>query len=74
MVRPSVEDLDGLHRPSESARGVMGKQETLKYQALLGENKPEGWVGGGYVYDGFTKDDTQWQWWLAYRDMMSGEV
>jgi phenylpropionate dioxygenase-like ring-hydroxylating dioxygenase large terminal subunit len=68
------DDADTWPHMSESARGVMGKQETLKYQALLGEKKPEGWVGGGYVYEGFTKDDTQWNWWLAYRDLMSGEV
>jgi hypothetical protein len=23
------------------------------------------------VYDGFTKDDTQWNWWLYYRELMT---
>src|SRR3546814_5703614 len=58
---------------THNAKGVIGSEQTLKYQALTGHNKPEGWPGGGYVYDGFTKDDTQWMWWLAYRRMMLGE-
>jgi hypothetical protein len=23
------------------------------------------------LYPGFTKDDTQWNWWLAYHKLMS---
>jgi hypothetical protein len=52
----------------------MGRQQTLKYQALTGENKPADWPGGGIVYDGFTKDDTQWQWWLYWYELMTKSV
>src|SRR3546814_5489602 len=61
------DDSDTWPHMTHNAKGVIGREQTLKYQALTGHNKPEGWPGGGYVYDGFTKDDTQWMWWLAYR-------
>jgi nitrite reductase/ring-hydroxylating ferredoxin subunit len=64
------DDSDTWPHMTRNAKGVMGRQQTLKYQALTGHNKPEGWPGGGYVYDGFTKDDTQWNWWQAYRKLM----
>ncbi len=65
------DDADTWPQIMRNARGVMGKTMTLKYQALTGHQKPEGWYGDGLIYPGFTKDDTQWNWWLAYRDMMS---
>jgi nitrite reductase/ring-hydroxylating ferredoxin subunit len=55
----------------KNARGAAGKTMTLKYQALHGHERPEGWKGGGLLYPGFTKDDTQWNWWLAYHKLMS---
>lgn len=64
------DDADTWPHMSRNAKGVMGRQQTLKYQAITGHNKPEGWPGGGHVYNGFTKDDTQWNWWLAYRRQM----
>jgi len=69
----TIEQDDAIAWPymSKAARGFKGRQQTLKYQALLGENKPEGWPGGAFVYDGFTKDDTQWNWWLYYRELMT---
>jgi hypothetical protein len=58
---------------TRSARGFMGRQMTLKYGAILGDTRPEGWGGGGEVYDGFNRDDSQWHWWLRYRDFLSGK-
>ena len=54
-----------------NARGAVSKGITLKYQALHGHERPEGWKGGGQLYPGFTKDDTQWNWWLNYRRLMN---
>jgi len=54
-----------------NARGAVSKGITLKYQALHGHERPEGWKGEGLLYPGFTKDDTQWNWWLAYYKLMS---
>jgi len=54
-----------------NARGSASRDRTLKYQALHGHERPEGWKGGGLIYPGFTKDDTQWNWWLAYYDLMA---
>ena len=53
----------------------MGSRGTLKYQAITGEHtKPADWPGPGHVYDGFTKDDTQWNWWLYYRELMTADT
>ncbi|RZF63442.1 aromatic ring-hydroxylating dioxygenase subunit alpha [Sphingomonas populi] len=57
---------------TQSSKGVMGSRGTLKYQAITGEHtKPADWPGPGHVYDGFTKDDTQWNWWVAYKNALA---
>ena len=70
-----VEQDDAEAWPSmqRAAEGYVGRKQTLKYQALVGENKPDNWPGGGHVYEGFTKDDNQWEWWLRWRDFVVGE-
>src|SRR3546814_12307572 len=57
-----------------NARGAVSKGMTLKYQALSGHHKPEGWYGEGRVYPGLTKDDTQWDWWMAYYNQMTADA
>jgi hypothetical protein len=54
------------------AKGVMAREQTLKYGAVLGERRPENWGGGGTVFDGFSKDDIQWSWWVRYDEFMRG--
>jgi hypothetical protein len=68
------DDSDTWPHMSESARGVIGRTETLKYQAILGETRPDDWPDKAKVYSGFSKDDAQWNWWLAYRDLMLAEA
>jgi phenylpropionate dioxygenase-like ring-hydroxylating dioxygenase large terminal subunit len=75
-----TDDADTWPQMTKASKGVMGSQGTIKYGALIGENPSfEGiwedgpWPGGGHVYPGFTKDDSQWQWWLRWRDFMVGE-
>jgi len=65
------DDADTWPQIMRNARGPVGRSMTLKYQALTGHHIPEGWPGGGLVYPGFTKDDTQWNWWLNYHRLMS---
>jgi phenylpropionate dioxygenase-like ring-hydroxylating dioxygenase large terminal subunit len=67
------EHSDTWPHMSRNARGAMGRQQTMKYGAPLEERKPEEWPEGGLVYDGFTKDDTQWNWWLYYRELMTAK-
>ena len=57
-----------------AAKGAQGKKMTLKYQAVYETGKPEGWPGPGIINEGFTKDDTQWNWWLYWRQLMNGEI
>lgn len=65
------DDADTWPAIMRNSRGAVSKTMTLKYQALTGHQKPEGWPGGGLIYPGFTKDDTQWNWWLAYYRLMA---
>jgi hypothetical protein len=68
------DDAEAWPAISRGAQGGMGRQQTMKYQALLGERKPTGWPGGGHVFEGFTKDDNQWLWWLRYREFLLGKA
>ncbi len=65
------DDSDTWPHMSESSRGVIGRTETLKYQAILGENRPADWPNKAKVYAGFSKDDCQWEWWVQYHKMMT---
>nr|ART38488.1 G176 [uncultured bacterium] len=68
------DDSDTWPHMSESARGVIGRTETLKYQAILGETRPDDWPDKAQVYAGFSKDDAQWNWWLAYHELMTRDA
>lgn len=65
------DDSDTWPHMTLAAKGAMGKKQTLKYQAVYETGKPAGWPGPGIVNEGFTKDDTQWHWWLHWRELMS---
>jgi Ring hydroxylating alpha subunit (catalytic domain) len=65
------DDSDTWPHMTLSARGAMGKKMTLKYQAVYETGAPAGWPGPGIVNEGFTKDDTQWHWWMYWRDLMT---
>jgi phenylpropionate dioxygenase-like ring-hydroxylating dioxygenase large terminal subunit len=65
-----TDDADTWPQMTKMAQGYMGSQQKIRYHALLGERRPENWPGGGHVYDGFGKDDNQWNWWVTYFDKM----
>ena len=65
------DDADTWPQIMRNTKGPMSRSITLKYQALHGHEKPESWPGGGLLYPVFTKDDTQWNWWLNYHRLMS---
>ena len=71
-----VEQDDSDTRPhmTLAAKGAQGKKMTLKYQAVYETGAPKGWPGPGIVNEGFTKDDTQWHWWLYWRQLMGDAV
>ena len=68
-----VEQDDAEMWPSmtEASSGYYGRKGKLRYQAIGQEGKPAGWPGGAKVYEGFGKDDNQWNWWLRWADLMS---
>lgn len=65
------DDAETWPHVQRNAAGAMSRQQTVKYQATTGENKPEDWPGGGSVFAGFSKDDTQWRWWNRWTDLMT---
>src|SRR5690606_17874939 len=58
-----TDDADTWPTMYESALGHYGAQGKLRYGALLGEVKPEGWPGRAHIHAGMAKDDNQWAWW-----------
>ncbi len=67
------DDSDTWPHMTLAAKGAMGRQMTLKYQACYETGAPEGWPGPGIVNEGFTKDDTQWHWWQYWHELMTTE-
>ena len=50
------DDTDTWPHITTGARGAKARQAiTLKYQAILGENKPADWPGGGKVFSAFPR-------------------
>jgi hypothetical protein len=66
------DDAEAWPAIQKTAVGRQGSGETMRYQAFVGHNPPAAWEGPEEVYDGFSKDDSAWNWWLRYRDYMSG--
>src|SRR3546814_14742214 len=57
---------DVAENASSLFNGVRGALED-------GLSQAKGWYGEGRVYPGFTKDDTQWDWWMAYYNQMTAD-
>lgn len=68
-----IEADDGECWPlmQRASQGVRGQQQTMKYHALVGINRPDDWPGGGHVSGGVSKDDGQWHWWKRYFEYLS---
>jgi phenylpropionate dioxygenase-like ring-hydroxylating dioxygenase large terminal subunit len=66
------DDSESWPSIQKSATGYQGTQQVMRYQAFVGHNPPSDWEGGAYVYKGFSKDDSAWNWWLRYRDYFTG--
>ena len=45
--------------------------DLLFHGDVLGGVNQGDWPGPGRVYSGFSKDDTQWDWWQAWLAMMT---
>ncbi|MCU1360037.1 MAG: aromatic ring-hydroxylating dioxygenase subunit alpha [Ilumatobacteraceae bacterium] len=71
----TVEQDDSESWPSiqTSSKGYQGTKQSMKYQAFVGDNPLDDWKGGAYAYTGFSKDDSAWDWWMRYRQYMSGD-
>ena len=68
------DDSDTWPHITQTAKGAAARNITMKYQAVCTTPPRADWPGPALVYEGFTKDDTQWNWWLAYRDLMNSSL
>jgi len=69
-----MEDYDAWRSITTSSKGERSRKLTMKYPGIGGPSKtPEEWPGPGIVYDGISRDDTQWAGWLHYFDVMTSE-
>ena len=66
-----VDDMESWPSVQRAARGSLGRRQTLKYNSHSGVRKPEGWPGPGLVYAGFSQDDSQWNFWLRWLELMT---
>jgi phenylpropionate dioxygenase-like ring-hydroxylating dioxygenase large terminal subunit len=74
VVEP--DDADTWPQMTDSARGALGSESKLRYQAILGEHMPpnyEDFPGPGKVFYGFSKDDCQFEYWKQYFSRMTKE-
>jgi hypothetical protein len=57
-------------------RGAMGRRQALQYPVFVGENPPSDFPvdGVGWVFEGVSKDDNQWQWWVRWAEFMAGKA
>jgi len=65
------EDSETWRSITNAARAPRTRHATMKYLAVAEPVTPEGWPGPGTVYDGFSRDETQWHGWLHYYDLMT---
>jgi phenylpropionate dioxygenase-like ring-hydroxylating dioxygenase large terminal subunit len=67
------DDSDTWPHQTINARGPQGRDITMKYQVRNQKPRPASWPGPAEAYEGFTSDDTQWNWWLRWYDMMTAD-
>jgi nitrite reductase/ring-hydroxylating ferredoxin subunit len=68
-----VDDYEGWPLIQRAAHGVLGEQQTMKYHASTPARTPEGFSGPGLVYPGTQTDDSQWNFWLRWFDLMTAD-
>jgi nitrite reductase/ring-hydroxylating ferredoxin subunit len=66
-----ADDMESWPSMTRAAKGAVAQEETIKYNALLGPNRPDDFPGPALVHRGFSKDDNQWHFWLRWFEMMS---
>jgi phenylpropionate dioxygenase-like ring-hydroxylating dioxygenase large terminal subunit len=67
----AADDFEQAPSMQRSARGLVGQEQPMRYNALQGEVKPKGWTGPGTVHAGIAKDDSQWRLWQRWLEMLT---
>jgi phenylpropionate dioxygenase-like ring-hydroxylating dioxygenase large terminal subunit len=66
-------DADAYESIQRAANRGHTRHQTMKYNAELEPNRPDHWPDHGDVRVGFSRDDSQWAWWVKYFDVMTEE-
>jgi phenylpropionate dioxygenase-like ring-hydroxylating dioxygenase large terminal subunit len=68
-----IDDADMVSSITRNARGAMGSSAVMRYNAHREETRPDGWPGPGRVYAGFSRDDTNWDFWKRWFDLLTDD-
>jgi hypothetical protein len=68
-----ADDADMVSSITRNARGALGAGQVMRYNAVKGENRPAGWPGPGTVYAGFSRDETNWDFWKRWFTMLTDD-
>jgi phenylpropionate dioxygenase-like ring-hydroxylating dioxygenase large terminal subunit len=66
-----VDDAQQAPSMQRVAKWAVGKRQTMKFFSIAGPNRPDNWPGPGEVYAGWSKDDTQWNFWTGWLEAMT---
>jgi phenylpropionate dioxygenase-like ring-hydroxylating dioxygenase large terminal subunit len=66
-----VDDYEAWPSVQRMSESELGREGTMKYNAVSTVGKPAGWPGPGTIYTGFSRDDTQWDFWAHWFDVMT---
>jgi nitrite reductase/ring-hydroxylating ferredoxin subunit len=70
-----IDDMEGWSTVQRASRGTLGSEQTMKYNAVAGPSRPDDWPGPGTVYTRHKaiRDDSQWDFWLRWLDLMTAD-
>jgi hypothetical protein len=71
-----ADDAEVWPSMQRATRGTMGKRRSLAYPTFVGEKRPDDFPteGVGWIFEGVSKDDNQWQYWVRWAEFMAGKA
>jgi nitrite reductase/ring-hydroxylating ferredoxin subunit len=66
-----ADDYEQAPSMQRASRGVLGQDQPMRYNTLMGETRPEHWPGPGTVHSGISRDDCQWRFWQRWFDLIT---
>jgi hypothetical protein len=67
----AADDFENWPMIQRAAQGVIAQEETMKYSSVVDAYAPDDYPGPGRVYPGAGGDDSQWNFWLRWYDLLT---